>query len=438
MSSDLLTAPDSTETVPPAGLLLAEGVRRLASGGAPAEVLLALLSLACQAAEAAEAGLLLVWDRAAGLLRPAAAAGYDLGRLAPLGLQLGEGLAGQVQETGLARWLAEPAEVAAAAAGWRPANRAALARARGDPALPASVLAAPLNAAGERLGVLQLESWRRPCAFTSADLAGAQSWADLAAVVLHSARLADQADAIRAAQTAERQRAELIATLSHELRMPLTAIKGYASALQLKEVDWSEAKSAEFLRLIEAECDNMQAMLKELLDSSLAAVDQLAMTPETVQLADLARHVAAEVQRGTRLHHLVVDFPPDFPVLECDPRWTLQVLRNLLDNAVKYAPQGGLIMLCGAVRPRDVVVSVSDQGIGIAAEDLIPLFEKYFRVKAAVGHHVPGAGLGLPIARHIVEAHGGRIWVESRPGEGTTVYFSLPRVGGGPAQEDLG
>jgi signal transduction histidine kinase len=122
-----------------------------------------------------------------------------------------------------------------------------------------------------------------------------------------------------------------------------------------------------------------------------------------------------------------VDFPPDFPIVEADSRWIKQVFRNIIDNAVKYSPEGGLIVIKGEVRPADVVVSVADQGIGISPENLIPLFEKYFRVRSAASLHIPGTGLGLPIGRAIVEAHGGKIWLESKMGEGTTVFFSLPR-----------
>ena len=84
-------------------------------------------------------------------------------------------------------------------------------------------------------------------------------------------------------------------------------------------------------------------------------------------------------------------------------------------------------MIRGEERPKDVVISISDQGVGISQEDLIPLFERYFRVKASTGYHVPGTGLGLPVARTIIENHNGRIWAESKVGEGTTLYFSLPR-----------
>ena len=135
------------------------------------------------------------------------------------------------------------------------------------------------------------------------------------------------------------------------------------------------------------------------------------------------------MQRRTGQHRLIVDFPPDFPLIDADPLRIKQVIRNILDNAIKYSPQGGLVVIKGDVRTSDVVVSIADQGVGISPEDLIPLFEKYFRVKSPTGYHVPGTGLGLPVARGIVEAHHGRIWAESRVGQGTTLYFSLPRAG---------
>jgi signal transduction histidine kinase len=125
----------------------------------------------------------------------------------------------------------------------------------------------------------------------------------------------------------------------------------------------------------------------------------------------------------------VLDFPVDFPLLDLDPLRIKQVLRNIVNNALKYSPEGGLVVIRGEARLTDAVVSVADQGVGIAPEDLIPLFEKYFRVKAPASQHVPGTGLGLPVARAIVEAHGGRIWAESKVGEGTILHFSLPRQG---------
>jgi signal transduction histidine kinase len=122
----------------------------------------------------------------------------------------------------------------------------------------------------------------------------------------------------------------------------------------------------------------------------------------------------------------VVDLPA-VPIVDADPHRVEQVLRNLIDNAVKYSPGGGMIVIRGEVDETQVTISVSDQGPGIAPEHLNRLFDKFYRVESGLGRHVVGSGLGLPIARTIVESHGGRIWAESRPGEGSTFYFTLPR-----------
>jgi signal transduction histidine kinase len=219
-----------------------------------------------------------------------------------------------------------------------------------------------------------------------------------------------------------------MATFSHELRTPLAAIKGYATALLLDEVEWPEEKQREFLQLIESETDNLEGMIADILDSALIDVGQLEIDPQPVRLPLMAQEVAAEMQRHTATHRFLLDFPPDFPIVEVDPRRIRQVFRNICDNAIKYSPAGGLIVIRGEVRPNDVVISIADQGVGISPEDLIPLFDKYFRVKAPTGYHVPGTGLGLPVSRAVVEAHGGRIWARSEVGEGTVLYFSIPRT----------
>ena len=232
---------------------------------------------------------------------------------------------------------------------------------------------------------------------------------------------------IREERRLEFMRSEVLATLSHELRMPLTAIQGYSSALLLEDVEWSEEKRQKFLHLIEEESRTMQSMLEDILDSSMISVDQFAIEKKPVRLSQLASSVAEEIQVRTESHRIMVDFPEKFPLIEMDPRWIKQVFRNILDNAVKYSPEGGLIVIRAEERLKDVVVMIADQGIGISPEDMIPLFERYFRVRSPVNLNIPGVGLGLPIARAIVEGHGGRIWAESKPGEGTTISFSLPK-----------
>lgn len=379
--------------------------------------------------EPAEVGAIMLWDESAGLFRAEAAFGYDLKILRQMGLRAGESITGKVHDAGRARLLTTPAEVA----GWmddiRPANRATLASALGAEALPRSALAAPLHAGDRKFGVLVLETLHGPTEFTEADLPFVQTLADLIAPAIDRARLEAEAEATLDARQVDRLRSEVMANLSHELRTPLAAIKGFSTALLLEEVDWSDEKRREFLRLIDEECDNLETMIGDILDSSLIDVGQLLIERQPVRLPRLAREVADEMQLRTEIHRLVLDFPPGFPIVDADPFRVKQVLRNIVDNSIKYSPGGGLVVIRGEVRPADVVISIADQGVGISPEDLIPLFEKYFRVKSPTGYHVPGTGLGLPAARAIVEAHGGRIWAESKVGQGTTLCFSLPRAG---------
>ena len=392
------------------------------------ELLNAVIQKIIGVIEPAEVGAVMLWDQPSGLFRPAAAFGYDAQALSELGLRAGEAITGKVFDDGAGRLVSTPERVAEAMADMRPSNRAVITRALGSDALPRCTLAAPIKVGAYKYGVLVLETIQGPAVFSDSDLPFLQTISDLIALAIDRDRLAAQADAVREERRAERMRSEVLATLSHELRMPLTAIQGYSSALLLDEVDWSEEKGQKFLRLIEEESENMQSMLKDILNSSLIDVDQLIIERQPVRLQHLARDMAEEMQHQTESHQIIVDFPEKFPILAIDPRWIKQVFRNILDNAIKYSPEGGLIVIRSEERPSDVVIMVADQGIGISPEDLIPLFERYFRVRSLANLHIPGIGLGLPIARAIVEGHGGRIWAESNLGEGTTIYFSLPKT----------
>ncbi len=385
--------------------------------------------------EPAEVGEIMLWDQSAGLFRAEACYGYNQEILKEIGLRAGESITGKVYDEGHPQLIRNPQEVADMMADLRAANRAVVARSLGSDATPICMLAAPLAVADQKYGVLVLETFQGPAIFSEEDLPFLQSIADLIALAIERARLEARADAIREAHQAERLRSEVTATLSHQLRMPLSSIKGYTTALLLDEIEWNQEKRAEFLHLIEDECDSMQDMITEILDSSLIDVGQLAIERQPVRLSLMAQEIATEMQQRFENHRLLVDFPPDFPLVEVDPRWIKQVFHNILDNAVKYSPEGGLVVIQGERRQNDVVIRISDQGIGISPEDLIPLFEKFFRARAGNGYHVPGTGLGLPVARAIVEAHGGRIWAESQVGQGTTLYFSIPLSKDIPAED---
>lgn len=421
-------------TVPTAARLqaelhaLTEVAKTLATPLPLPELLRAVLEKLTNVLEPAEFGVIMLWDAAAGVFRPEASLGFDADGLRQLGLRAGESITGKVYDSGETLLACDPDEIARLMGDLHPANREALARAFGTEALPRCALAVPLRVGERKFGVLVLEAVHRPQTFTRADVPFVETLADLIALAIDRAHFEARAEAIHDAQQADRLRAEVMATLSHEMRTPLAAIKGYTTALLLEEVDWPDEKRREFLRLIDDECDNLQRMISDILDSSLIDVGQLPIERQPLRLTHLAHEVAEEMQRRTEVHRIVLDFPAAFPIVDADPLRVKQVLRNILDNALKYSPQGGLVVVRGEVRPADVVISVADQGVGIAPEDLIPLFEKYFRVKSPAGYHVPGTGLGLPVARAIVEAHGGRIWAESKLGQGTTLYFSLPRA----------
>jgi signal transduction histidine kinase len=290
-----------------------------------------------------------------------------------------------------------------------------------------SAVCIPLIADQTKVGVSMLENLRQPDGFVQADLPFLQGVADLIARSIENTRLDEERQAALALDEANRLKAELISTLAHEMRTPLTSIKGYATALLMEEATFGPETQREFLQFIDQECDVLQDLIQDLLESSIIDAGLLRLEPQPVRLPHLAKGVTDDMARRTRKHRFLLDFSEDLPILDADPDRVAQVLRNLLDNAVKYSPQGGLVVVRVEARENEVVISVADQGVGIAPEHLSHLFEKFFRVKSALGRHVVGSGLGLPIARTIVESHGGHIWAESQLGQGSTFYFTLPR-----------
>ena len=314
-----------------------------------------------------------------------------------------------------------------------PANRDLFAAATAGLSPPQSVVCVPLVSGRTSVGALVLENRRGGDGFVSVDLPFLQALADLIAFSIESARLREELQVTRALEEANRLKAVLISMLAHEMRTPLTSIKGYSTALLMEEATFSPETQREFLHIVDEECDVLQDLIHDLLESSVIDAGLLKLEPQPVMLPRVAQGVADDIARRTQKHRVLVDFPERFPIVDADPHRVEQVLRNLLDNAVKYSPAGGLVVVRGEVREREVVISVADQGGGIAPEHLNRLFEKFYRIESALGRHVVGSGLGLPIARTIVESHGGRIWAESQVGEGSTFFFTLPREG--PSQE---
>lgn len=376
-----------------------------------------------------DAGILMLHDAKEGYLKAKAAQGYDMAVLAEMRIAPGESIVGHAYEAGRAELYPTPESAAAAMVNLSPANATLLRAAARERREPLSIICLPLATNSSRIGALLLENMNPQAPFTMEDLEFLRPVADLVALSIENTRLASELEAARSLNEANRLKAEVISTLAHEMRTPLTSIKGYATTLLLEEAGFSVATQREFLQIIDEECDVLQDLIHDLLESSIIDAGFLKLEPQPVMLPRLAKAAIDEVAHLSRRHHFMVDFPSPFPIVDADPQRITQVLRNLFDNAVKYSPGGGLIVVRGEAREDEVMISVADQGEGIAPEHINRLFEKFFRIKSGLGRHVVGTGLGLPIAHTIIESHGGRIWAESQIGQGTTFYFTLPRRG---------
>ena len=152
----------------------------------------------------------------------------------------------------------------------------------------------------------------------------------------------------------------------------------------------------------------------------------LSINRADVDLVALTNRIAERFQVQSNTHTLVVDFPPKFPIILGDEDRLAQVLSNLISNSIKYSPAGGEIRIRGQVRPEHIIICVSDQGPGIAQEDIPHVFDRFYRASEA-SRKTKGAGLGLYLARAVIEAHNGRIWVDPKPDSGARICFSLPR-----------
>lgn len=224
-----------------------------------------------------------------------------------------------------------------------------------------------------------------------------------------------------------------ISVISHELKTPVSIIKGYAGTLRRPDGHWSAEIFDESLSVIEEEADNLNVLIDNLLEASRLQAGTFALEiSDEVNIPVLAKAVARRFATQTDIHNFQTEFPDDFPSIIGDERRLTQVLNNLVNNAIKYSPDGGAITIKGFVHPEHVTVSVCDEGIGIPARDHNRIFQKFSRLDNALSRKTEGTGLGLYLSRAIIEAHHGRIWFQSNsdtaPGiQGTTFTFSLPR-----------
>ena len=225
----------------------------------------------------------------------------------------------------------------------------------------------------------------------------------------------------------ERVRRDFVANVSHEFKTPLTAIQGFAETLLSGALE-DKANRKRFTEIIREQALRLTRLTDDLLKLSRIEAGQLELERGPVNVAALV-HGCVEPARLKAEESgllILVSLPEDLPPVRGDAGQLGEVLQNLLDNALQYTPRGGQVKVMAQRTGNDVTFSVTDTGIGIPQSDLERIFERFYRVDAARSREAGGTGLGLSIARHIVDAHGGRIWVESAIGQGSRFHFSIP------------
>ncbi len=274
-----------------------------------------------------------------------------------------------------------------------------------------SLIAVPLAVHGKVIGVLEVLNRRTGEAFTSADVETLRILADQAAIAIQNAVLFEQSD--------------LVAELVHEMRTPLGVIAAYADLIAREQVSPQEGR--DFARLIQQEALRLSQMAGEFLELARWESGRVFLAWGTVNLAEVVDSVLASLrpqaeEKGLLLEAIVA---PALPVVRGDPARIRQALLNLVANAIKYCRPGDRIVVTVRSDEQEVTLGVSDTGPGIPRELQDHLFEKFYRIPTEEGR-AEGSGLGLAICHRIVEAHCGRIWVESEEGRGAAFYFTLP------------
>jgi PAS domain S-box-containing protein len=227
---------------------------------------------------------------------------------------------------------------------------------------------------------------------------------------------------------AQEMQSVFISGISHELKTPVAIIKGYAATLRREDATWEPQTIRENLGVIEDEADRLNDLIQNLLTASkLQAQRELKLEISDLWLNAIAQQVVERFSKQTEKHRLVTHFPPDFPMVQGDETRLRQVLDNLVGNAIKYSPAGGMIEIGGTFDTTSITVYVRDQGEGIAERDQARVFERFYRVDGKLSRRTQGTGLGLYLAKAIITAHHGVIDVESTLGKGSVFYFTLPQ-----------
>ncbi|MCC7104496.1 MAG: CHASE3 domain-containing protein [Chloroflexi bacterium] len=260
-----------------------------------------------------------------------------------------------------------------------------------------------------------------------AALGEARARADRSAEELREA-LQNERDLTRRLQELDGVRAEFVGFIAHDLRAPLAAVRRYAELLREHAEQLPASDRARFLGVIETQARQAGTLADDVLTVARLDSGEMAFARASFDLSRLVQEIALERAAGAEQHRFEIDAEP--ALVEGDPQRLRQALVNLVENAEKYSPSGGRIRIRVELLGDDVRVSIQDEGIGISPAQLKGLFHKFARVEDRSTEDIPGTGLGLYICRRIIEAHSGRVWASSAPGQGSTFTISLPLASG--------
>jgi signal transduction histidine kinase len=292
-----------------------------------------------------------------------------------------------------------------------------------------TIIAVPLMRKGEAVGVLTLRrSEVKP--FTDKQITLLRTFADQAVIAIENTRLFDEIqDKSRQLQEASQHKSQFLANMSHELRTPLNAILGYTELMADGAYGEPSGKMLEVLKRLEANGRHLLGLINDVLDLSKIEAGQLLLELSDYSIQDIAQIVRSTLEPLAADKKLAfkVDMAPGLPPGRGDGRRLTQVLINLVGNAIKFTDAGEVAIKAEA-NNGSFHVSVRDTGPGISATDQAKLFQEFQQADNTITRKKGGTGLGLAISKRIIEMHGGRIWIESRPGQGSTFAFSLPVV----------
>jgi signal transduction histidine kinase len=291
-----------------------------------------------------------------------------------------------------------------------------------------TILAVPLLREGEATGSLTIR-WQDVQPFSSKQVALLQSFAAQAVIAIENVRLFKELEAAnRGLEAASRHKSEFLANMSHELRTPLNAVIGFSEVLLQRMFGELNTKQDEYLKDIYASGQHLLSLINDILDLSKIEAGRMELAPAPFHLPTALENAVTLVKERASRHGIALelDIDPRLGELVGDERKVKQVVLNLLSNAVKFTPEGGRITLKAGRTDGMVEIAVTDTGIGIAPEDQAAIFEEFRQVGTDETRKQEGTGLGLTLAKRFVELHGGRIWVESEPGCGSTFTFTLP------------